>query len=516
MSGSGATHAAGGLVLAGTGNHILTNRTLTYTGNVTLAGTAHLSVSGTTWTNPAGSLFDVQGTGFNNNAIFGGGTFLNLGTFRRSGSATQITVQTPFSNGGTIEAAAGTLRFLGFTQTAGDTRLVGGGLSATVPLSFTGGQLSGTGPIAADVSNGGGTLAPGLSAGQIGVTGAYTQAAGGSFTVEIGGTAPGTDFDRATFTGAAALGGTLDVALLGGFVPGLADTFQILTFASRSGTFAGVNGLVIGNGRGFRVNYNPTDVTLSVVEEDCTNGVDDDGDGTTDCGDPKCAGAPPCLPTTSTSTTTMSSSTSSSTSVSTTTTLVTTTTTSTVPGACGTAPRGDCIAPTKAVLLVKESTPGKEKLKLVMKQLVPAVSQADFGDPVGGATALAVCLYDDAATLVAALEVERAGADCGTPPGPCWKVISTKGYKYKDKDASADGVAKIVLKGGEPQKGKVVVKAANNAANGQTSLPTGIAPQLLNDAHATAQAVTSDAACFGVTLTNVKRADGTLFKALEP
>jgi hypothetical protein len=112
--------------------------------------------------------------------------------------------------------------------------------------------------------------------------------------------------------------------------------------------------------------------------------------------------------------------------------------------------------------------------------------------------------------------VARAGEDCGTPPAPCWKAISTKGWKYKDKDASADGVAKIVAKGGAPLQGKLVVKAANNAAKGQTSLPTGIAPLLENDTQATVQVVTSDAQCFGVTVTNVRRADAGLFKALEP
>jgi hypothetical protein len=200
----------------------------------------------------------------------------------------------------------------------------------------------------------------------------------------------------------------------------------------------------------------------------------------------------------------------------TTTTTTSTSTSTTTTTICSAVPLGGCIAPTKAVLLVKETTTGKEKVKVVLKQLVPVVAQGDFGDPVDGSTVYSLCLYDDTATLAAALEVARAGQDCGTPPRPCWQAISTKGYKYKDKDASAAGVAKIVAKGGDPLTGKVVVKAANNAAKGQTSLPTGIAPQLENDTQATVQLVTSDAACFGVTTTNVLRADGALFKALEP
>jgi len=40
--------------------------------------------------------------------------------------------------------------------------------------------------------------------------------------------------------------------------------------------------------------------------------------------------------------------------------------------------------------------------------------------------------------------------------------------------------------------------------------------QLLNDTQATVQIVVDDAGCFGQTVTNVKKADGLLFKALEP
>ncbi len=66
--------------------------------------------------------------------------------------------------------------------------------------------------------------------------------------------------------------------------------------------------------------------------EDCTDGIDNDNDGKTDCEDPGCQSDPACgttLPTTSTSTTTTSSSTTTTTQSSTTTTSSTVTTTST-------------------------------------------------------------------------------------------------------------------------------------------------------------------------------------------
>jgi hypothetical protein len=43
------------------------------------------------------------------------------------------------------------------------------------------------------------------------------------------------------------------------------DSFEIVTFASRSGTFASEQGLDIGNGTHFEVLYGANSVTLQVV-----------------------------------------------------------------------------------------------------------------------------------------------------------------------------------------------------------------------------------------------------------
>jgi len=172
------------------------------------------------------------------------------------------------------------------------------------------------------------------------------------------------------------------------------------------------------------------------------------------------------------------------------------------------------VGPEKGILLVKEKVAGKEKIKAVVKKLKAAVSQGDFGDPVGGTTSYTVCIYDDADALVGQMVVARAGQDCGTPPRPCWKAISTSGYKYKDKDTSADGILKIIEKGGGSGQGKLILLGKNNSSKGQLSLPTGIAAALQNNTKATLQVVTSDAACFGVSADQVKKADADLFKAL--
>ena len=176
--------------------------------------------------------------------------------------------------------------------------------------------------------------------------------------------------------------------------------------------------------------------------------------------------------------------------------------------ACGTAP-AVCIPPGKGSLLVNEKKPGKEKLKVSLTKLVPVVSQSQFGDPVTGSTAYKVCIYA-ANQLKAEYTVARAGQTCGD--APCWSAVSGKGYKYSDKSTAADGILKMKLNGGDAGKGKVKVIGKNTTGN----LPTGIAALLQSQTSATVQVLTSDAACFGVALTQVKKADGTVFSAVGP
>ena len=53
----------------------------------------------------------------------------------------------------------------------------------------------------------------------------------------------GTQYDQLRVGGSATLDGTLNVSLANGFTPADLDSFQVLTFGSRSGDFAVKNGL---------------------------------------------------------------------------------------------------------------------------------------------------------------------------------------------------------------------------------------------------------------------------------
>jgi len=216
-------------------------------------------------------------------------------------------------------------------------------------------------------------------------------------------------------------------------------------------------------------------------------GLDNDGDGDPDGADSDCvvAGTPTATAT------------------------ATPTATATVPFACGATPAAGCVAPEKAVLLVKEKKPGKEKLKVVLKKLQSAVLPTDFGNPVFGTTAYKICLYDGTDQLAGEYTVDQAGAFCDGKS--CWSSKS-KGYKYKDKALTADGMLKMVLFGGDPSKGKVVVVGKNK----ESTMPLGTAAALQGETSATVQLLSSDASCFGGTLSTVIKAESDLFKAKAP
>jgi hypothetical protein len=99
-------------------------------------------------------------------------------------------------------------------------------------------RSSGTGTVTLDLfSNRGGSIE--VDCGLLSLNGAaYTQG-GGALTIKLGGRGAGESGQLAT--GAATLGGPLDVSLASGFVPAAGDQFQILSCSSLSGAFTSTN-----------------------------------------------------------------------------------------------------------------------------------------------------------------------------------------------------------------------------------------------------------------------------------
>ena len=122
-----------------------------------------------------------------------------------------------------------------------------GTVSSTAALSFSGGELRGSGTINATVNTTGATVRPGGTgtAGTLAITGAYTQGAGGTLAAELGGTSAG-QFDVLNVSGAATLGGTLNLANLGGFTPSGGQSFRVVQSGNNPGTFAALTGATAG------------------------------------------------------------------------------------------------------------------------------------------------------------------------------------------------------------------------------------------------------------------------------
>jgi hypothetical protein len=119
----------------------------------------------------------------------------------------------------------------------------------TANLNLTKGSLFGTGTLGFSVVNSS-VLTPGDSSSStalLAVSGGYKQSSTGTLDISIAGTTPGTKYDQLKVTGAASLGGTLNLTLLNGYVPALNATFDILTGSSVSGTFSTVNGAINGS-----------------------------------------------------------------------------------------------------------------------------------------------------------------------------------------------------------------------------------------------------------------------------
>jgi hypothetical protein len=121
---------------------------------------------------------------------------------------------------------------------------------------------------------------------------------------------------------------------------------------------------------------------------------------------------------------------------------------------CGAAP-DTCRTPTvsgKAFLSIATKNPSTKSQLQWKWASGSATDKADFGAPVG-TDGYALCLYEDGA-LVTTLDVP-AGGDCAGKP--CW-ADKPKGFQYKDKDLTPNGIAQLQLSSGLDGKAKIQVK----------------------------------------------------------
>ncbi len=190
----------------------------------------------------------------------------------------------------------------------------------------------------------------------------------------------------------------------------------------------------------------------------------------------------------------------------------------------GTPATGCLTAFQKGVLLVNEKNPGKEKI--VAKFIKgPPLSQTDFGNPLNtGGTAYDLCIFDAFGQLAGSFTIDRAGDLCDGRD--CFKKLGQdppngKGYKFKDKGLTSDGVLLALMKGGGPGKSKILVKTKNS----EGTMPTGIAAALQAGVPSGSSAMVqfipdgepgglpAGTVCLEMELADVKKNDGVKFKA---
>jgi PEP-CTERM motif len=160
------------------------------------------------------------------------------------------------SSGGTLSSPSSYLQNTG--QTTVDGRLSG-------VINFAGGSVYGNGGTIAGTVTSNASLnfgdAP-MTVGQLTFAGNFTQGANGGMTFDI---ASQNSYDKMNITGQARLNGMMMIDLLNGYVPQVGNLFEIMSFASESGTFSNVVGLPINGQEHFVLEYNANNLTLDVV-----------------------------------------------------------------------------------------------------------------------------------------------------------------------------------------------------------------------------------------------------------
>ncbi len=171
--------------------------------------------------------------------------------------------------------------------------------------------------------------------------------------------------------------------------------------------------------------------------------------------------------------------------------------TSTPAPLCAATPRSGCTAPVveaSSALQLRDSDRDSRD-SLLWRWSRGNVFISEFGNPLT-TTDFALCVYDRSGGNPALVMVATApaGGTCGSRP--CWKAFS-QGFKYKNKDGSAEGVRSIMLKGGQGGTAKLQMKGKDEPLD--LPAPVGAEQFLAQDPAVTAQLVNSIGSCWEAT-----------------
>jgi hypothetical protein len=288
MSGPGVTNLNGTTTVNGSQPR-LDGRTVNNAGTTTFVpGSQLFFANAAVWNNLAAGTFLLPDSAQVSSFSPVTSVFNNAGTLRKDVPPGTSVFAVPVTNTGLVDVPLGSIQFNGgLVQTAGSTRVAAGAsLAAPAGVQIQGGELTGAGTVVANVVNGG-TVRPGSGGpGVLTIAGKYTQTAAGLLDIQLGGTVPGSGYDRLLDTASATLGGTLAVSTVNGFLPNFGDTFDVLTFGARTGDFATYSGLNLGTYRLLVPSFGPNFLRLTTVSSNQAPVVAPIADVTVDEGSP--------------------------------------------------------------------------------------------------------------------------------------------------------------------------------------------------------------------------------------
>ncbi len=280
-----------GMVGSSTGGQLVNHGTIMATGSgmLTAQGDTNYAagtLTGGTWEAVGGSTLLLVGAAITTNAanilLDGASSQIDsdtsgtnaLAPFATNAAAGRFTIQNgadfttaqAFTNAGTLTINSGSTFSAGgtgqYTQTGGTTILNAGTLGTTGnQIKIQGGTLSGPGTVTGSLSNAG-EVDLGSNPGTLAVSGNYTQTSTGVLTIQVGGATAGSLFDQVNISGTATLGGTLTATLINGYAPGNDEHYDVLNFASSTGSFATFDSPQINGSPAFATEATPSSFEL--------------------------------------------------------------------------------------------------------------------------------------------------------------------------------------------------------------------------------------------------------------
>ncbi len=192
---------------------------------------------GSHWVNATGGVVNLAGTALTYDYNIGSpNSFVNHGLVQRSGINSNPTFDLPTTNYGSVNLLGTILTMGRFTQLGGSTD-IGGSTINGAKCNVLGGEIVGASTLQSSPSlYNAATLRPGSPVGALSLSGPFTNVAGGTYHMQMGGDSPG-QYDRIDVNNSVNLAGTLNVTFTTGFYPTFGNTFTALTYTARSGQF---------------------------------------------------------------------------------------------------------------------------------------------------------------------------------------------------------------------------------------------------------------------------------------